>query len=77
MMKAVRIEPFGQEGFAVTYPSCDASTIEALRAYQAQVRQRGGWFSRLDFTPGGGCRVSVFPLDELPAAVLGGQRRAW
>lgn len=77
-MKApVRIEPFAKGGFSVVYPTCDHTTVQRLREYQAQLRSQGGWISRLQLSPEGSCRVNVFPLDQLPAAVLMGNRRAW
>lgn len=75
---SVRIEPFGSAGFAVTYPDCSPDTVETIRDYQLQVRNSQGWMSRLDFMPEGGCRVSVFPLNDLPKVVLSGSGwRAW
>ncbi len=69
---SVILEPFGS-GFVVRYPVADSATLALVRQYQQEVRSDyPGWLSRLEFNRSQDrLNLYVFPMSELPAAVLG------
>jgi hypothetical protein len=61
----------GQRGFTVLYRRADSKLLDAIRSYQATIRQHApGWLTRLEAgTSSGALQLHVFPVEDALTAV--------